>query len=185
MLNRFTKMLLVGTSVAPVLVVMAIDDFYSKGWPTSFTFGVQLLVIAASLTAIALLVMRAAERTETQIQRLTICKAKNSDKQVLTFLIAYLLPVISKHDYLFRDFNPPTIAMLGLLCLAVYHSNAFDFNPLLGLFGYHFYEIEDNSTFPYVLISRRVIKKPCQTLEVAQLFDYTFLLVDETEKEPQ
>src|SRR5258708_6396078 len=59
-------------------------------------------------------------------ENLTICKAKNSDKEVLTLLLAYLLPRSSKHEYLFREFNPPTPIILALLCVAVYHSNAFD-----------------------------------------------------------
>jgi hypothetical protein len=178
MLNRFTKMLLVGTSLAPVLVIMAVDFFFSTKEPLVFwSFGTQLLAVAAGLVGIAFGVMNYAAKNGPR-QQLNICKAKNSDKEVLTFLLAYLLPVVSKHDYLFREFNWPTVVILLMLCVAVYHSSAFDFNPLLGMLGYHFYEVEDDSQFPYLLISSRAIKKPSGPLTVVQLFDYTFLAIE-------
>jgi hypothetical protein len=176
MLKKTTKLLLVGTAIAPVLLVMGMDSLFRdgyKGW-TSFPF--QLFLIAAALLVIAVAVMKGAETTGGR-QHLLVCKAKNSDKEVLTFLVAYLLPILSEHKYLFKDFNPPTLAILALVSVAIYHSHAFDFNPLLGMLGYHFYEVEDDDHFPYLLISGTPITKPCQELQVVQLFDYTFLHV--------
>ncbi len=177
MLNKFTKILLVGTSLAPTLLVMAVDQFATKGSPNWWSFGVQLVVVAIALVIIAVAVMKYVAK-HAATQKLNICKAKNSDKEVLTFLVAYLLPILAEHKYLFRDFNIPTLALMILLSVAVYHSNAFDFNPMLGMLGYHFYEVEDDDHFPYLLISRRPIRKPCQELTVIQLFDYTFLHVE-------
>ena len=177
MLNKFTKMLLVGTSLVPTLLIMAVDHFFAHGITNWLGFGTQLIIIALALVVIALAVMFVAARNGER-QQLQICKAKNSDKQVLTFLLAYLMPILSEHKYLFRDFNVPTLALLALLAIAVYHSNAFDFNPMLGMLGYHFYEIEDGNNFPYLLISRTPLKKSCQELTVVQLFDYTFLAVE-------
>jgi hypothetical protein len=111
-------------------------------------------------------------------QPFTMTKAKNSDKEVLTFLIAYLLPILTEHKFLFKDFGITTLAILVLLSISVYHGNAFDFNPLLGMCGYHFYEIEGADSLPYLLISRRSLKKPTGQVTVVQLFDYTFLLVE-------
>lgn len=169
-MNKFAKMLLTATSLAPVLLVMAIDSFSQKG-VTYFPFA--LLIIASALVVIALGLMNVARKG--QQQELTVCKAKNSDKQTLTFLVAYLLPVLNDHKYLFRDFNAPTLAILALLAVAVYHSNSFDFNPLLGMFGYHFYEVEGPDGFPCLLISRVALANPCQTMNVRQIFDHTFL----------
>lgn len=178
MLNKFTKSLLVATSLAPTLIVMAVDQFATKDTP-NWVFIFQLVVIAIALVIIAAGVLKyVAMPMHGARQTLNICKAKNSDKEVLTFLLAYLLPVLSEHKYLFRDFNIPTLALIILLSVAVYHSNAFDFNPMLGMLGYHFYEVEDDDHFPYLLISRRPIRKPCQELTVIQLFDYTFLHIE-------
>jgi hypothetical protein len=177
MLNNFTKMLLVGTSLVPTLLIMAVDHFFMHGVANWWGFGTQLVVIAVALVVIALAVMHVVKRSGER-QQLQICKAKNSDKQVLTFLLAYLMPILSEHKYLFRDFNVPTLTLLLLLALAVYHSNAFDFNPMLGMLGYHFYEIEDGNRFPYLLMTRTPLKKSCQELIVVQLCDYTFLVVE-------
>lgn len=177
MLNRFTKMLLVGTSLVPTLLIMAVDTYFTQSITSWWGFTTQLLVIAISLLAIAVAVMYSARKSGER-QPLQICKAKNSDKQVLTFLLAYIMPILSEHKYLFRDFNVPTIALLVLLAVAVYHSNAFDFNPMLGMLGYHFYEIEDANSFPYLLITKTPLKKANQELFVVQLFDHTFLAVE-------
>ena len=177
MLNRFTKLLLVGTSLSPTLLIMAVDYFATETFEHWFCFGTQLIIVALSFMAIAVLVMAFARKYGSK-QHLIIRKAKNSDKEVLTFLLAYLLPILTDHKYLFKEFNAPTLAVLLLLCTAVYHTNAFDFSPLLGLLGYHFYEVEDDDSFPYLLISKTSIKKPCATIEVVQLFDYTFLAVE-------
>ena len=177
MLNKFTKMLLVGTSLVPTLLIMAVDHAFTKGVPNWWGFTTQLVVIAVALLVIASSVMHVARRSGER-QQLQICKAKNSDKQVLTFLLAYLMPILSEHKYLFRDFNVPTLALLVLLAVAVYHSNAFDFNPMLGMLGYHFYEIEDANSFPYLLITKTPFKKANQEIIVVQLFDHTFLAVE-------
>jgi hypothetical protein len=177
MLSKVAKVLLVATSIAPTLILMGINYFFTtKDIPGYFNFGVQLFAIAGILVGICIGIMWYASTTLSK-QPFRVIKAKSSDKQVLTFLVAYLLPVMTKHDYLFRDFNLPTLALL--LCLAVYHSNSFDFNPLLGVFGYHFYEVEgEDDSFPYLLISRRSLEKVCKEFTVVRLFDYTFLVVE-------
>ena len=72
-------------------------------------------------------------------------------------------------------------AQLGLVFsiffLAIYYSNAFDFNPLLGLCGYHFYEVQSEDGMTFLLMTRNHLLKPEQVAEVVQLFPYTFLNV--------
>jgi hypothetical protein len=174
MLRKSMKMLLVSTSLAPALLVMAVDQFFEKGASQFFW---QLVIIVACLVTIAAGVMVYMSRNAERMV-LSVLKAKNSDKETLTFLLAYLLPVLIEHKYLFTGFNPPTITMMILVSLAIYHSNAFDFNPLLGVFGYHFYEVEGEDAFPYLLISRNTLRKPTVDLKVVQLCDYTFLHVE-------
>ena len=174
MLRKSMKMLLVSTSLAPALLVMAVDQFFEKG-ATAFFW--QLVVLVACFAIIAACVMGYMSRNAERMV-LSVAKAKNSDKETLTFLLAYLLPVLIEHKYLFTGFNPPTMTMMILVSLAIYHSNAFDFNPLLGIFGYHFYEVEGDDAFPYLLISRKTLRKPNVDLKVVQICDYTFLHVE-------
>ncbi|WLD12829.1 hypothetical protein [Planctellipticum variicoloris] len=178
MLNKFTKMLLVATSLAPTLLIMSIDRFFHEGSLRWDAFGVRLVIVAVSLVVAAYGVMTFVRRNGGK-QSLRVCKAKNSDKQVLTFLLAYLLPILNEHKYLFKDFDIPTLAILLLVSLAIYHSNAFDFNPLLGMLGYHFYEVESDDGFPYILISPKTLVKPCATFTVVKLCDYTFLQIED------
>ena len=68
--------------------------------------------------------------------------------------------------------------IFGIIFLAVFHSNAFHFNPLLGCIGYHFYEIEADDGMTYLLITSKTVTKQKMTSQVAQLADYIFLEVE-------
>lgn len=176
MLNRRVKLMLVATSLVPTLLVMAVDSIYRE--ENLSCFSSILLLSSVFLFAYALYVMTFAAKNGERMQ-LVITKVKNTDKEVLTFLLAYLLPILSDHKYIFKDFNLPTLAIIILISIAVYHSNAFDFNPLLGMCGYHFYEVQGDDDFPYLLISTTPLIKPKNALQVVKLFDYTFLCIGE------
>src|SRR5579864_5070229 len=103
MFNRFTKFLLVATSLTPTLLVMAVDQFATAKEFKWLSFGMQLLAISVAFVAIAAGVMTYMAWYGPR-QSLKVAKAKNSDKEVLTFLLAYLVPVLSEHKYLFKDF---------------------------------------------------------------------------------
>lgn len=177
MLSRVAKLVLVATSLAPLLLVMAVENFVAAPQFTLTCFWFQLAAVSLLLVIIARGILYLAKRFG-QRMPLQVVKARNSDKQILTFLLAYLLPILTQKKYLFGSFDFPTLAILAMLCVAVYHSNAFDFNPLLGMMGFHFYEVEGDDGFPYLLISGHVIRKPKGDFKVVQLFDYTFLAVE-------
>jgi hypothetical protein len=65
--------------------------------------------------------------------------------------------------------------VLGLLLFLVYVSNAYQFNPLLILFGYHFYEVTDKGGIGYILITRRNIHHVSTIREVVEITDYVIM----------
>ncbi len=174
MLNRLAKVMLVATSLAPVLGAFGIIS-YSKGesaWAT-----LQWLMCAAFLLLICWLVLYFA-KNQIEKEILTVKSIKSADKEVLTFLLVYLLPLVAR-DSLPLAKTEVTVYVFFMIAWAVYHSNAFYFNPLLGLLGYHFYEVTSADGMSHILITTQTIKQAPVDLEVVQLFDYTYLTADE------
>jgi hypothetical protein len=57
----------------------------------------------------------------------------------------------------------------------VLNSHAYHFNPLLGIFGYHFYEVTIEGNITYVLITRQNIADCKSISHVVQLTEYMIL----------
>src|SRR5512138_386944 len=94
MLNTFAKLLLVASSLSPMLGAVAINQFVlGKPWVAWLPW----LVVALLLVFICWgLLAYAAEHA--QSQKLTVDKFEDNSKEVLAFLLAYLLPLISVKD---------------------------------------------------------------------------------------
>lgn len=174
MFSRFAKGLFVATSLAPVLAAFAMKDLANgKTWSDVL----PLLVTALLLPAVCWLLLVFAHR---QLERheLSITKVTSTDKEVLAYLVAYLLPLLAKDSIDYRDSPGVTAFVFGMIFLAVLHSNSFHFNPLLGCIGYHFYEIEADDGMTYLMITCKTVRKQKMTTKVVQLADYIFLEVE-------
>lgn len=172
-MNRFGKLLLVVTSLAPVLGAFAVNalsrqEFQAAAWYTGI--GVGLLVIC-------LLLVCACRRTLSR-QPLKIAKVKSVDKETLTFLLVYLLPLLAKDVVSFGGDQLTAAYIFGIIAIAVYHSNAFTFNPVLALAGYHFYEVESKTGMTYLLMTKRIVRTQENYLTVIELSDYIYMDVE-------
>jgi len=173
MLSAFAKPLLVATSLAPVLLAFGINGLAAGKdiWEYAPWFTAALFMVVLSLLILYF------ARTQLEKLNIKVKSIKNSDKEVLTFLLAYMLPLVPAKTFGLDGHIATTAFVIGVLFLAVYHSNAFDFNPLLGLCGYHFYEVQKDDDMTVLLITRFPILKPSQVTEVVQLSPYTFLTI--------
>jgi len=174
MLSRFAKALFAATSLAPVLAAFAVKDLANGG---TLQDAAPWLIAAALLPVLCWLMLIFA-RTQLERQDLRITKITSSDKEVLAYLIAYLLPLLAKDSVDYRQNIGVTAFVFGIIFLATLHSNAYHFNPLLGCIGYHFYEVEADDGMTYLLITSKSIKKQKVVSEVSQLADYIFLEVE-------
>ncbi len=174
MLSRFAKLLFVATSLAPVLAAFAVKDLTAGRGITEVA---PWLIVTVLLPVICWLLL-IFSRKHLERQELRIVKIKSTDKEVLAYLIAYLLPLLTKDTVDVRQQLPVALFVFGVIFLAVYHSNAFHFNPLLACVGYHFYEVECDDGMTYLFITGDTIKKQQVTSDVVQMADYIFLEVD-------
>ncbi len=97
-----------------------------------------------------------------------ISSLATADKEVLAFIFAYLLPLI--------DINHKMLAfVLVLFAFVIFTTHIYHFNPIFGLFGYHFYEVTTTNGISYVLMSKKQIRNLNQVTEVILVSDYVLI----------
>lgn len=171
MLSRFAKALLVATSMAPVLCGYGFMGI-SAGQSLSEVW--HWFAMAGGLTLIAFL-MPIVARQRLAVQQLDLKSVKDADKEILTFLITYLLPLAGRSTPGDGAYGIAGIYVFAIIFLCVYHTNAFTFNPLLAMFGYHFFEVETKVGMKYLLMTKRVIRAQEIGTWAIQLADYVYL----------
>lgn len=169
MLGRLIRIMLALTAIAPISVSLAYiyaakDQNY------------QLAAIAAfSCLLLGALALWIIERAQAGLERLpvTIKKAKSADKEVIGFFVAYALPLV------FRGQATPEpgawLLAAGMLLFVLWSTHSLQVNPVLGLFGFHFYEVETADGITYLLISKRRINSAMAIKQVVQLSEYGIL----------
>lgn len=93
--------------------------------------GGAVLAVIACVTVIKLAARQLSKND------VVIKSIKPADKEIVGFVLAYLLPLARGTQF---D-GVPMFVVLGVFFLVVMTSNAYHTNPLLGLIGYHFYEV--------------------------------------------
>ena len=169
MLNKFAKLLLVATSLAPIFLTLWFSKF-SKEW--DITVGCTYLLITIILTSLCVLLLFLSTKN-LEKNPIKINSVKTADKEVVGFIIVYLLPLINESTV---KINTAVLIFIALLFFwIVFTSNSYHFNPLLGFLGYHFYEITIEGGITYILISRSDIVN-CKNIKyVVQLSEYMVL----------
>ena len=168
-MNRWGKTLLVGSSLTPIFLVCGVHSLRHGQLESAYYFGLLFL-----LATTILFYLMYSVRSRLPKQTLTTQKVKPSDKEVLAFLLSYLLPFYSRESVDFKGELFTAIAVVIIIGLVVYHSNAYTFNPVLACIGYHFYEVESGG-MTYLLISGKPILTPDNTLTVRNLCGYIFI----------
>ena len=169
-MNRFGKLLLVVSSLAPVFGAYAVNAVSRKeNGAAAWYAGIGL-----GLAIVCLLIIHACHKHLAR-EPLKVKKVVVADKQTLTFLIIYLLPMLTRDVLTLEGDILTTTYVFGIIGLAVYHSNAFTFNPILAFSGYHFYEVESQGGMTYLLLTKQIIRSQEKELSVVGISDYIFL----------
>ncbi len=173
MLNRFAKFLLVATSLSPILGAIAVNQVAAgKSW---HDWG--FWIAAALLLILLCVLMLQYSAKNIQKHKLTVGEFERSDKEVLAFLLAYLLPFISSDNLSFDGQWITGAYILTIIFLAVSHAGALHFNPVMGLLGYHFYAIKNQEGVSQLLISKTELKRPGKDIETVKLAQNVYLQI--------
>jgi len=177
MLSKVLEQVLVLASISPVFVALWFSEFLStrellSGWFWLFLF--------LALVIISYKVIKFSEKN-LEIMPIEIRSVAPADKEVAAFLIAYVLPFLN-----IIDINIWTeIFIVAILYVAVLTTGNYHFNPVLSLFGYHYYEVTielsekgRSYSYTYVLMTRKVIKDCREVKSVIQVSDYMLMEVE-------
>ncbi len=183
MLNKAAKLALVATSLAPIFLTLWFVEL-SSVWETALPWshnvanhwqaGSGYLLAALILSGLCFgLIRLAASRYGLERLPVKIKAVKTVDKEIVGFLLVYLLPLINQSH---NTISVPVLIFVAVIFFfIVYNSHAYHFNPLLGLFGYHFYEVTIEGNITYVLITRQNITDCKNITQVVQLTEYMIL----------
>jgi len=177
MLNKFAKFLLVATSLSPILGAVAVNQ-YSLDKPLS----VWVPWLAAALLLIFIcwaLLQYSAKNGQTQ--DVLIEQFESNDKEVLSFLVAYLLPFISAKDMAFDGQWLTGAYIIAVIFLVIVHANVIHFNPVMGLLGYHFYGIRNSDGKSQLLISQAELNRTGNTIKTVRLAHNIYLHTGEAD----
>lgn len=98
---------------------------------------------------------------------------ETADNDVFGLLLIYLLPLITRDLATYNWLA--WIVVTVVFCLIIAIGYGYHFNPMLSVFGYHFYKVTETDGLPHVLITERRIYKTGETLHVARLDEYVLL----------
>ena len=162
------KALLVSTAFAPALGVYGIVLL------TECDYVAGSLFVAGSLALwlICHLCLRYSMRHSPRLQ-LKPTSVEVADNETLSFLLLYLLPLITRD---LTDYNWLAWAIVAtVFVLVVAASYTYHFNPLLVVSRWHFYKVNTEEQVKYVLISRDRILEAGKPRRVGRLAEYIFL----------
>lgn len=162
----FRKLILSITSLSPVALTFWFRDF-SKNF--NFSEGLLYLLIFFIIIIISFLMIFLA-KSKLEIINVKINSVQNSDNEVISYIFAYILPLIGFDLKI-------TFFILLLYLFIVFTTNIYHFNPIIGLFGYHYYTISFENGTTFVLISKKTLMNSKEINSVVQLDDYTLLEV--------
>lgn len=183
MLNKMAKLSLVATSLAPICLTLWFVEL-SNAWDGNETFKLNItnhwtVGLAYLLTAFFLgclcwgVITLSKSKHGLEKLPVIITAVKTVDKEIVGFLLVYLLPLINQSN---NSVSLPVLIFIAVIFFfIVLNSHAYHFNPLLGIFGYHFYEVTIEGNITYVLITRQNIADCKSISHVVQLTEYMIL----------
>lgn len=172
MLGVIVRVVLALTAAAPITISIAYI-FATKD--QNYRLAVVTAFACLLLGAFALQIIKMAGDS-LEILPISIQKVKSADKEVIGFFVAYALPLLFK-DRASLDVEAWLLAV-GMLIFVLITTHSLQVNPVLGAFGYHFYEAETKDGITFLLISKRKINNVKSIGKVVQLSEYGVLEVD-------
>lgn len=171
-MSLIAKYLLVATSMSPALFVFAVSWFERHcTWyiPTvCIVFGLGLVFICRWVLS----------RLSKEGQRypLNISSLERTDREVLAFMVVYLLPFLQSTTPAFASGWITTSLVVIIISVCIVHAEAFHFNPVMFLFfRYRFYSVKDRHGVSSSLISKRRINQLDQNIPTVILTSDIYL----------
>ena len=139
MLNGFARYALTASSVAPVCLTIAFLAYITDH---SLMFYVSLGIVSFSVFLCYFIIKTTLKISKTTTKNLT--SVSPADREITNYFLTYLFPLIAGKDT-FMDWKIAAFFYISLF-FYIKHSSSYSFNPIVSvLFGYKFYEAEDDT----------------------------------------
>ena len=169
MLSRLVRVLLALTAIAPLSVSLAFQFARSR----NYAWAALALAACFGLGFLATAIIKvAASKLETL--DVVVLKAKSADKEVIGFFVAYALPMIFHGQPASPDLTAWLFAT-GMLLFVLWGTQSMQVNPVLGVLGFHFYEVDTDGGVSYLMITRRRINNVLAIKRIVQLSEFGIL----------
>lgn len=149
-LSSIARLLLALAAISPIALTWAVADFGRRGYSPQQLFAVAA---AVGLAVACMGVLRIGRRSLTRVS-FSVQELKAVDNEVVAYIVTYLFPLVAPSAEISVYAQ---VLVIVLLAMVLATSHAFTFNPILSLFGYHFYEVKCSSGVSYLLLSRNDI----------------------------
>lgn len=172
-MSRIAKLLLVSTSFSPILFTYSFVLYITKKGLSEI---LPFIITAVMLVIICFCLLKFAER-QFEREKFKINSIRTADGEVLGFMVAYLLPILSLTN---PSIDIRVIVFIAIIFfIIVWTTNSYHINPLLTLIGYHFYEVSTIDNVTYLLLTRRELKKTASVDKIVHLTEYMILDAEE------
>jgi hypothetical protein len=122
--SSFFRLLLTSTSLAPVMLIYAVLQFSNQFLFNGLLLSALFVVLVVSCYLLLVFVEKHVPPT-----LLNVNSVKLTNKNMLSFLVVYFLPMLSNNFNVF--YNPLAgIVMLVIVFLLVFRIDAFCYNPV-------------------------------------------------------
>jgi hypothetical protein len=176
-MNGFAKALFLATALAPIFAVFGLNRILTHG--RDFTFVDTLPIMGSTvLTVVCWSLLRfCLKRIESE--PITIKSVKNTDRDLVPFLIAYVLPLAIANTTSVAGHAAAILFVLAFALLLAFRSHLAVANPVVAIIGYRFYEVQSENGMTFVLLSKRPILSTGRPLIAHHLSDVVFVASEE------
>ena len=152
MFNTFFRFILSITSLAPAIVAVSLVILISH---KNTLLGFVFLIIAIAFCCICYRQIKLAENKGRSKDTLLIKEFFRRDQGTTTFLFISVLPFLKSSDSLFNNSILVILYVLFIVFVSIVDVGAYNFNPVIRMMGYRFYEIKDSENIRHLLILKR------------------------------
>ncbi|GAA6168299.1 hypothetical protein [Sessilibacter corallicola] len=171
-MTKFAKLLLVLTSTAPILLTLAFVEYLTK---KNWEIIIPLISIVGLFVCFCLYILSKAPN-KLEVFSLNSTSVKPADNELVGFVLAYLVPILNAS---YKEIDFLLMAFIYILFVVIaWNSNAYHFNPILGVLGFNSYEVTTRENITYVLLTKKTIRKNSDVCGVCQLTQYMLLDVN-------
>ena len=172
MLNHFAKFWLVSSSLAPLFGAIAINQYVND--QPALSYCIWLGFAFTSVFLCWLMIERA--QKSMQNYKFRIEGLEQKDTESLLFFVTYMLPFLSGEKIWFTGQGMLVEAyILFMVFIVIFLAEAFHFNLILRILGYHIYAVKDKDGGSRFLISKSKRGLLGSEVEAIRLSDNIYL----------